>query len=262
MGKPRTAGVVAVRRDRATGDTHVLFVSLRWTRSGFKTLMHCLNGAEKATRGAGATKNCTDEELAFFLGEGDDGAAERLWNHPLVPSSWTRDRGEDGLVAARANFAGLAELARRERQRRTAGGRCLRDELSRSPLQMPKGVVDPGETPWTAALRELREEAGVAPEEVRRVATAPGIRAGPMTAFVVTLPPSRDAGWVVEGSAETTSARWVPAREVRRLHLVRQVREVMDKALPNLDEWLGTDGDGDGGDGDGDGSAAKRSRLE
>ena len=80
MGKPRTAGVVAVRRDRATGDTHVLFVSLRWTRSGFKTLMHCLNGAEKATRGAGATKNCTDEELAFFLGEGDDGAAERLWN--------------------------------------------------------------------------------------------------------------------------------------------------------------------------------------
>ena len=97
MGKPRTAGVVAVKRDRVTRDTHVLFVSLRWTRSGFKTLMHCLNGAEKATRGAGATKNCTDEELAFFLGEGDDGAAERLWNDPLVPASWTRDRERTAL---------------------------------------------------------------------------------------------------------------------------------------------------------------------
>ena len=64
---------------------------------------------------------------------------------------------------------------------------------------MPKGVVDSGETPWTAALRELREEAGVTPEEVRRVETAPGIRAGPMTAFVVTLPPSRMTGGASRG---------------------------------------------------------------
>ena len=70
------------------------------------------------------------------------------------------------------------------------------------------------------------EPYGVDPGEARRVQHAPGLRAGPMTAFVVTLPESRADGWDVEKSPETTAARWVLAGEVRRMHLVRQVREV------------------------------------
>jgi putative (di)nucleoside polyphosphate hydrolase len=36
--------------------------------------------------------------------------------------------------------------------------------------QMPQGGLDEGEEPWQGALRELEEEAGIAPEAVERMA--------------------------------------------------------------------------------------------
>ncbi|PCD02654.1 RNA pyrophosphohydrolase [Sphingomonas spermidinifaciens] len=39
--------------------------------------------------------------------------------------------------------------------------------------QMPQGGIDPGEAPLEAAIRELGEEAGIAPEHVQLVAEAP-----------------------------------------------------------------------------------------
>ena len=36
--------------------------------------------------------------------------------------------------------------------------------------QMPQGGIDEGEDPWTAALREVEEETGIAPQLVERVA--------------------------------------------------------------------------------------------
>jgi putative (di)nucleoside polyphosphate hydrolase len=38
--------------------------------------------------------------------------------------------------------------------------------------QMPQGGIDPGETAETAALRELGEETGIAPDKVTLIATA------------------------------------------------------------------------------------------
>ena len=209
MGKNRTAGIIAVRKDKATREVFVLFVTLRWTRSGFKTLMHCLNGAEKVERASRAVQNCTDDELAHFLGADDesgDAAVDRLWSDATVPRSWTVDKGPAGLAAARATRERLAKSARGERERRARGGDCRRDDLSKTSSQIPKGVVDAGETPWTAALRELEEEAGVVPGEVRRLGSAPAIRKGALTAFAVTLPASRNDGWRVENSPETTEA--------------------------------------------------------
>ncbi|MFN3188787.1 MAG: RNA pyrophosphohydrolase [Candidatus Paceibacteria bacterium] len=40
--------------------------------------------------------------------------------------------------------------------------------------QMPQGGIDPGETPHQAALRELTEETGVAPDMVEVLAETPG----------------------------------------------------------------------------------------
>jgi putative (di)nucleoside polyphosphate hydrolase len=40
--------------------------------------------------------------------------------------------------------------------------------------QMPQGGIDPGEDAYTAAIRELGEETGVAPEHVALIAEAPG----------------------------------------------------------------------------------------
>ncbi|MEG3122660.1 RNA pyrophosphohydrolase [Sphingomonas sp. GB1N7] len=39
--------------------------------------------------------------------------------------------------------------------------------------QMPQGGIDPGEDPETAALRELGEETGIAPDKVELIAIAP-----------------------------------------------------------------------------------------
>lgn len=39
--------------------------------------------------------------------------------------------------------------------------------------QMPQGGIDPGETPLEAALRELGEETGIAPNRAKYVAEAP-----------------------------------------------------------------------------------------
>ena len=286
--------------DELTGqEASILFVRLRWTRSGFKALMHFLNGEDdlKPHKGRRAVTNCTDDELAFFLGIGIGGDLEagsdevdrdehvdvtrhvqRLWNDQLVPLSWTKDKGPAGLEAAHCVYPQLASMAREERRRRARGGESRRDALSKADLQLPKGAVDQGETPWTAALRELREEAGVDSSEVRRAEFAPGIRAGPMTAFVVTLGEERmsarmegvrdsegsgaqpgtgdvgghagdvrtpatagttSGGWKVDGSPETVAAVWVPVPSgLGAVHMVRQVREVLDKVLPNLDTWV------------------------
>ena len=39
--------------------------------------------------------------------------------------------------------------------------------------QMPQGGIDPGEDPWTTALRELEEETGIGPDLVERIAACP-----------------------------------------------------------------------------------------
>lgn len=39
--------------------------------------------------------------------------------------------------------------------------------------QMPQGGIDDGEEPWPAAMRELEEETGIAPELVERIACHP-----------------------------------------------------------------------------------------
>lgn len=39
--------------------------------------------------------------------------------------------------------------------------------------QMPQGGIDPGEDAWTAALREMREETGIAPELVQQIGETP-----------------------------------------------------------------------------------------
>jgi hypothetical protein len=150
MGKNRTAGIIAVRKDKATREVFVLFVTLRWTRSGFKTLMHCLNGAEKVERASRAVQNCTDDELAHFLGADDESgeaAVDRLWSDATVPRSWTVDKGPAGLAAARATRERLAKSARGERERRARGGTAVAMIYPRLPRRFPKASSTPARRP-------------------------------------------------------------------------------------------------------------------
>ncbi|MGZ9812069.1 RNA pyrophosphohydrolase [Pseudoroseicyclus sp. H15] len=45
-----------------------------------------------------------------------------------------------------------------------------RADMSEPAWQMPQGGIDPGEEPEAAALRELQEETGIAPDQVKIVA--------------------------------------------------------------------------------------------
>lgn len=49
-----------------------------------------------------------------------------------------------------------------------------RIDSSAEAWQMPQGGIDPGEDPWTAALRELGEETGVLPHLVEPIAETAG----------------------------------------------------------------------------------------
>ncbi|RZM34317.1 MAG: RNA pyrophosphohydrolase [Sphingomonas sp.] len=66
--------------------------------------------------------------------------------------------------------------------------------------QMPQGGIDPGEDAQTAALRELGEETGVAPEHAELIAEAPG-------EFTYDLPPEL-IGKVWKGKWRGQRQRW------------------------------------------------------
>ncbi len=66
--------------------------------------------------------------------------------------------------------------------------------------QMPQGGIDPGEEPLAAAMRELGEETGIAPEKVELIEAADGD-------FVYDLPPEL-VGKVWKGRWRGQTQRW------------------------------------------------------
>ena len=66
--------------------------------------------------------------------------------------------------------------------------------------QMPQGGIDPGEEPLTAAMRELGEETGIAPDMVELIEAADGD-------FVYDLPPEL-VGKVWKGRWRGQTQRW------------------------------------------------------
>ncbi|MBJ6121142.1 RNA pyrophosphohydrolase [Sphingomonas mollis] len=66
--------------------------------------------------------------------------------------------------------------------------------------QMPQGGIDPGEDALTAAIRELGEETGVAPDKVELIAEAPGD-------FTYDLPPEL-IGKAWKGKWRGQTQRW------------------------------------------------------
>src|SRR3712207_1878473 len=86
-------------------------------------------------------------------------------------------------------------------------------------LALPKGHVDPGETPAQAALREVREETGVDAElvaqlgEVRYWYQREGRKIPKLVTFFLF---SYTAGDVADHDSEVEEARWVPLAEAAR----------------------------------------------
>jgi 8-oxo-dGTP pyrophosphatase MutT (NUDIX family) len=159
----------------------------------------------------------------------------------------TAKRGGAGKGAVRAGKRGKASRA----QEFSAGGVVVRGEevvvivpTRRAPdgsrvLALPKGHVDPGESPIEAAIREVREEAGVEVElieelgEVRYWYRRDG-RTIPKSVIFFLF--SYVSGDTADHDDEVEEARWIGLREATSELTHAAEREMVDRALAFLAE--------------------------
>src|SRR5881409_475239 len=110
--------------------------------------------------------------------------------------------------------------------RRAASGRAV--------VALPKGHIDPGETPIEAAAREVREEAGVETEPVFKLGDVrywyqrSGRRIAKEVAFFLCEYRSGDPA---DHDAEVEVARWIPMDEALRTLSYKGEREMVERAL-------------------------------
>ena len=103
--------------------------------------------------------------------------------------------------------------------------------------QLPKGLVDPGESPQVAAVREVREEAGVETELIRLIETIEycyrSVKNGKPVRyhkFVHFYLMEYKTGDVSGHDHEVEEARWVSFEEALEMLDFKGEREVVEKA--------------------------------
>lgn len=109
--------------------------------------------------------------------------------------------------------------------------------------QLPKGIVDEGETPQVTAVREVREEAGVETELIRLIETIEywyrSVKYGKPVRyhkFVHFYLLQYESGEVSDHDQEVEEARWVSIDEAIDLLEFKNEREVVEKARRMIQE--------------------------
>jgi 8-oxo-dGTP pyrophosphatase MutT (NUDIX family) len=106
-------------------------------------------------------------------------------------------------------------------------------------LSLPKGHVDPGETPLQAAEREVREETGVVAEPVRELGESrywyrrDGRTIGKSVHFYLFR---YLRGKTADHDEEVEEARWIPLEEAEQKLTYAAEREMVSRALEDLKE--------------------------
>jgi len=106
-------------------------------------------------------------------------------------------------------------------------------------LALPKGHVDPGETPLQAAEREVREETGIVAEPVRQLGEArywyrrDGNTISKAVSFFLF---SYVEGDTADHDDEVEEARWIGLREAQTALSHAGEREMVVRALACLEE--------------------------
>ncbi len=106
-------------------------------------------------------------------------------------------------------------------------------------LALPKGHIDPGETPLTAAEREVREETGIEAEPVRELGEARYWyrRDGKTIPKSVTFFLFRYLGGdTSDHDDEVEEARWIRLEEAQTALTHAAEREMVGRALASLEE--------------------------
>ena len=109
--------------------------------------------------------------------------------------------------------------------------------------QLPKGIVDPGESPEVTAVREVREEAGVETERLGLIETIEywyrSVRNGQPVRyhkFVHFYLMEYRSGDVANHDHEVEEARWVSFEEALELLEFKSEREVVEKARDMIEK--------------------------
>ena len=153
-------------------------------------------------------------------------------NSNKPPKIQTREQVSSGGAAFRANDAGF-EIA------------IVSVNPSRR-WQLPKGLIDAGETPETAALREVREEAGIETELLAKIETIEywyvGDNRGERVRFhkfVHFFLLKYLSGAVENHDSEVAEARWIKAEEALKMLAFKSEKDVVEKALELLPKFFG-----------------------
>ncbi|PVY43808.1 NUDIX hydrolase [Pontibacter virosus] len=103
--------------------------------------------------------------------------------------------------------------------------------------QLPKGIVDPGETPEVTALREVQEETGVTARLVEKIDTIEywyvGNKAGQRVRFhkfVHFFLLAYQSGTIGQHDWEVNEARWVDLHAAKELLSFKSERQALEKA--------------------------------
>lgn len=111
--------------------------------------------------------------------------------------------------------------------------------------QLPKGIIDAGETDEIAALREVREEAGIEAELLSKIETIEywyvGENRGERVRFhklVHFFLMKYTAGDVKNHDFEVVEARWVKAEEALKKLAFKSERETVEKAVKMISQFL------------------------
>lgn len=106
---------------------------------------------------------------------------------------------------------------------------------------LPKGGLDPGESPGAAAVREVEEETGATGKldrklgDVRYVYTWEGERVFKIVSFYLLRYSRGRLGDLPEAVAhEVAEARWLPLDEAPRLLAYKGEREMAERALASV----------------------------
>lgn len=103
--------------------------------------------------------------------------------------------------------------------------------------QLPKGIVDPGETPEITAVREVQEETGVTGRLLEKIDTIEywyaGNKAGQRVRFhkfVHFFLLAFESGDIGQHDREVNEARWVDLQAAKALLSFKSERQALEKA--------------------------------